>query len=157
MKPEGLTTMWRVTIATLLTALGVTATAQDALRIQELRQEINELQRLVRDQSRRIDALERQISQAKIAPSPGVSSRSASAAPKPSSDKWLVPAAWERLRTGMTEQQVLDVLGYPTTARGTGASKTLFYTVQVGASGFLSGRVVIVDNVVQEIQKPVLR
>ena len=68
-----------------------------------------------------------------------------------------MPAAWEKLRTGMTEQQVLDVLGYPTTSRGTGASKTLFYTVQVGASGFLSGRVVIVDKAVQEIQKPILR
>ncbi len=150
-------TLWRTLIATLLTAFAVTATAQDALRIQELRQEINELQRLVRDQSRRIDALERQLSQTKVAPSPAASSRSPSAAPTPSSDKWLVPAAWEKLRTGMTEQQVLDVLGYPTTSRGTGGSKTLFYTVQVGASGFLSGRVVIVDQVVQEIQKPILR
>ena len=69
--------MWRAMIATLLTAFAVNATAQDALRIQELRQEINELQRLVRDQSRRIDALERQLSQSKLTPSPGVSSRSA--------------------------------------------------------------------------------
>ena len=149
--------MWRAMIATLLTAFAVNATAQDALRIQELRQEINELQRLVRDQSRRIDALERQLNQSRLTPSPGATSRSPSAAPSPATDKWLVPAAWEKLRTGMTEQQVLDSIGYPTTSRGGDTSKTLFYTVQVGASGFLSGRVVIVDKVVQEIQKPILR
>jgi hypothetical protein len=149
--------MWRAMIATLLLAFAADAAAQDALRVQELRQEINELKRLVRDQSRRIDALEQQLNLSKVAPSPRVSSRSPSAAPSPGSDKWLVPGAWEKLRTGMTEQQVLDLLGYPTTSRGGDTSKTLFYTVQVGATGFLSGRVVIVDKAVQEIQKPILR
>jgi hypothetical protein len=149
--------MWRAMIATLLIAFAVSATAQDALRVQELRQEINELKRLLREQSRRIDALEQQLTQSKLTPSPGATSRAPSVAPSPSSDRWLVPAAWEKLRTGMTEQQVLDIIGYPTTSRGSATSKTLFYTVQVGAAGFLSGRVVIVDKVVQEIQKPILR
>ena len=148
--------MWRAMIVTLLTAVALNATAQDALRIQELRQEINELQRLVRDQGRRIDSLERQLNRSKLAVSPGPP-RSPSAAPSAGAEKWLVPANWERLRTGMNEQQVLDLIGYPTTARGGDTGKTLFYTVQVGASGFLSGRVVIVDKEVREIQKPILR
>jgi hypothetical protein len=148
--------MWRAMIATLLTVVAVNAHAQDALRIQELRQEINELQRLVRDQARRIDRLEQQLGQAKIAVSPGPPRSPATPTPA-GSDKWLVPGNWEKLRTGMTEQQVLDTVGYPTTSRGNGADKTLFYTVQVGANGFLSGRVVITDKEVREIQKPILR
>lgn len=148
--------MWRAVFATMLTAIAVNASAQDALRIQELRQEINELQRLVRDQSRRIDALEREISRSKVAVSPGPP-RARPAAPAASAEKWLVPGNWEKLRTGMTEQQVLDTLGYPTTVRGGQDSKTLFYTVQVAPSGFLSGRVVIENRQVREIQKPTLR
>jgi hypothetical protein len=146
----------RLLLATLLTAAAAIAHAQDALRVQELRQEINELQRTVRDQARRIERLEQQLGQSKIAVSPGPPRSPVPPTPA-GSDKWLVPGNWEKLRTGMTEQQVLDTIGYPTTSRGTAASKTLFYTVQVGANGFLSGRVLITDREVREIQKPILR
>jgi hypothetical protein len=59
----------------------------------------------------------------------------------------------------MTEKQVFDILGYPTSARTSenNAVKTLFYTVPVGNSGFLSGRVELENDSVRAIQRPALR
>jgi hypothetical protein len=150
--------MARAIAAVALTACIATADAQDATRIEQMRQDILELQRAVRDQSRRIDALERQLANASVAP-PRTGPSSGVPASPAGSDKWLAPANWDRVGVGMTEQQVLDVLGYPTSVRAepAGTGKTLFYTMQVGATGFLSGRVVLSDQRVSEVQKPVLR
>jgi len=155
---KGTRVMARAVAAVALAACIATADAQDATRIEQMRQDILELQRAVRDQSRRIDTLERQLANAHVAP-PARTGPSSAAPGPPGSDKWLAPANWDRVRVGMTEQQVLDVLGYPTSVRTEtpGAARTLFYTMQVGATGFLSGRVVMSDQRVSEVQKPVLR
>jgi hypothetical protein len=133
-----------------LAVLPIAAFAADDLRIEQLKQDIAELHRLLREYDRRIDQLEQQRFRAPTQ-LPG-------RAP-PGSDKWLTPANWDKVRPGMSEQQVLEVLGYPTSVRQTetDGAKTLFYTMQVGPSGFLSGRVVIAGDAVREVERPVLR
>jgi hypothetical protein len=148
----------RAVLAATLAAAPLGARAADEFRVEELRQEITELQRVTREQSRRIDELERLVAKSArtpIAPLPG----NAHARALPGSDKWLAPTSWKRVRPGMNEQQVLDLLGCPTSVRnGPGEpGRTWFYTMQVGPSGFLSGRVVLSNNQVREVQEPTLR
>jgi hypothetical protein len=140
-----------------LAVLPIAAFAADDLRIEQLKQDIAELHRLLREYDRRIDQLEQQRFRAPTQ-LPGRSADAPAGAP-PGSDKWLTPANWDKVRPGMSEQQVLEVLGYPTSVRQTetDGAKTLFYTMQVGPSGFLSGRVVIAGDAVREVERPVLR
>lgn len=129
----------------------------DEWRIRQLMQDINELERAVREQARRIDQLERALA---FRGGPG-SPPTPDGAPAvlPANNLWLSPARWDRVEPGMTEQQVIDALGYPTSVRteADGSTKTLFYTVQVGPSGFLSGRVVIAGERVRDVERPTLK
>jgi hypothetical protein len=57
----------------------------------------------------------------------------------------------------MSELEVIGLLGPPTSMRTTDSGRVLLYAMEIGASGFLSGRVTLRDRVVQEVQSPVLR
>jgi len=146
-----------VTVFASLAFFTSAAPAQDALRIEELRQDIAELRRLIREQSRRIDNLERL---ARMPDAPDAARRTREGVPltlPPGSDKWLSSRNWDRVKPGMKELEVLDILGYPTSVREGTKGKTLFYTVPIGESGFLSGRVIIAGEEVREVEKPTLR
>jgi len=128
-------------------------------RTRQLMQDVAELKRLVRAQEQRIDQLERELSR--------VTSRSPDRGGSRPPDKnagspnaaWLNLKNWDRIAEGMSEKQVLDVLGYPTSSRtGENATvKTLFYTQPAGNTGFLSGTVVLEKDRVRSIQKPALK
>jgi hypothetical protein len=57
----------------------------------------------------------------------------------------------------MSELEVISLLGPPTSMRTTDGQRVLLYAMEIGASGFLSGRVNMRDRVVLEVQSPVLR
>lgn len=146
----------------LAVALGACLPAMAQLedfRTRQLMQELSELRRAVHEQGRRIEQLEREI--ARLTGDAAGARAVPGEAPDalPADRAWLAPASWDRLRIGMTEQQVLDILGYPTSARtAAGATaKTLFYTVQVGPTGFLSGRIELENGRVRAIDRPALR
>lgn len=151
-----------IALFTLFAAFSLPAFAQlEDYKTRQLAQDVAELQRTVRQQQTRIDQLEREIARVTSR-----SPRGASGAEKPASPAideanqlWLSPKSWDRVQNGMTEAQVLEVLGYPTSARvgDNSGVKTLFYTLQVGSSGFLSGQVELENNRVRVIQKPTLR
>jgi hypothetical protein len=72
---------------------------------------------------------------------------------------WLESEKWDKLRPGMPEANVVEMLGPPMTVRAAGkdGTRTLFYSLELEAGGFLSGRVVIADRRIVEIHKPELR
>ena len=63
--------------------------------------------------------------------------RARAAGPQP----WHGPAAWDRVAKGMTEAQVIAILGEPTAAESVGALKTLFYRGSAPGGLRLSGLV----------------
>ncbi|HJY42319.1 MAG TPA: hypothetical protein VJ303_13810, partial [Steroidobacteraceae bacterium] len=64
---------------------------------------------------------------------------------------------WERIRAGMSELEVIGVLGAPTSMRQDGDTRVLLYAMEIGASGFLGGSVEFRDRAVTAINKPVLK
>jgi hypothetical protein len=68
-------------------------------------------------------------------------------------------ANWEKLRSGMPELEVVQVLGPPTSLRDAtdGKSKTLYYAMEIGTGSFLMGSIVIADQRILEIHKPTFK
>lgn len=122
--------------------------------VAQLRNDIRTLEREVRALSRRVD----QLQQGMGTPVPATGSR-LSTAPDPVPTAWIEPEKWDRVRTGMTAQDVILVLGTPVSMRSEGnpAIQTLFYTLPIGDGGFLTGTVRLRNNQVLDVQKPVLK
>jgi hypothetical protein len=132
------------------------ASSQDALRVRQLENDINRLQRELEAQSRRIDELERATR--------SVSATVSTAAPdiirKPESlPAWLLPTNWDRIRPGMKELDVIALLGRPTSVRTDPDGKThaLLYAIELGPTAVLAGNVRLNDSGVAEVNKPILR
>ncbi len=156
---SSLTRLAASTAAILALASAVPVAAQipvDDLRVRQLETELMRLQRTVEDQARRIQWLEqaaRLASPAAVLPQPEVSES------QNSSPAWLVAASWDRIRTGMTPQQVMAVLGRPTSTRMTGDGKLrlMYYAMELGQDTSLSGTIRVDDTGVVEINRPVLK
>jgi TolA-binding protein len=131
----------------------------DDFRTRQLMQDIAELKRVVRAQEQRIDQLEREVSRLTSRSPDRGGSRPADKQPSASKAQWKNLKNWDRLARGMTEKQVLEILGYPTSARTgeNGSAKTLFYTEPLGDTGFLSGHVDLENDSVRLIEKPALK
>ena len=69
---------------------------------------------------------------------------------------WMTPAAWERIRVGMAESQVLELLGQPTQRDVGEVYATLDYQGFAAGSGHVGGKVWIAlkDDRVAVINKP---
>jgi hypothetical protein len=129
------------------------ASAADDHRVNFLEQEVRHLHRQVQTLSRRVDELSRpgrHVDRARAA-------RPASAPLSPASDEWLSAARWQRLRPGMGELEVIEALGPPTSMREENGARVLFYAMELGASGFLSGSVTMRNRVVEEVRIPSLQ
>lgn len=125
------------------------ASAADDPRVSFLEQEVRRLQQQVQTMSRRIDQLERPVPS-----TPAQQPRAA--APAPSPDAWIDAGKWKKLRVGMSELEVVSLLGPPTSMRDADGARVLFYALEIGASGFLGGSVKFRDRAVAEVQQPVL-
>ena len=68
---------------------------------------------------------------------------------------WKNPSSWDKVRDGMSESQVISILGEPTTTKDLGSMRTLFYRGKVEDSGFVSGNVKLDEDRVWDINKPV--
>lgn len=137
-------------------AIATTASAQlpvDDLRVRQLESEVMRLQRELEDQARRIEMLEQaaRITSPALLPAPGPRADS--------SPSWLVAASWDRIKPGMKSQEVIAILGRPTSTRHTddGKLSVLFYAMEIGTDNFLSGNIRLGDSGVVEINRPVLK
>ena len=99
---------------------------------------------------RRLDALERPALAAPGMPSPAHSA-------VPTSDTWLDAARWKKVRIGMTELELVTLLGPPTSMREVEGARVLFYAREIAGSAFLGGSVKLRDRVVSEVRLPALR
>jgi TolA-binding protein len=140
----------------LLLAMAQFATAADDYKVIKLEQDVRKLEQEVRDLSRQIAELRRQagtLSSPTSAPEPREP-----AAPSGSSP-WLQAKTWQRLEVGMSELQVIDTLGPPTSTRDAtdAGSKVLFYAMEIATGNYLSGSVEMRDRRVVKINPPALK
>src|SRR5262245_31661029 len=105
--------------------LGHGALAQDdaTYRVMKLEQDVRNLERQVQTLTRQLDELKQQAARAGDRSAPSTRSSSASAAT--SSTAWLEAARWDRVRTGMSELEVIGILGPPTSLRQEGDARVL--------------------------------
>lgn len=142
--------MPRITFLWVLGCLPLAAVAADDGRVRFLEQEVRRLHQQVQMLSRRLDELERPAPR-----SPAAQPRAPAAAS--TSDAWIDAARWHKVRTGMSELEVVTLLGPPTSMREIDGEHVLFYALEVGSSGFLGGSVRFRDRVVSAVQPPVLQ
>ena len=150
--------MKAITVASLV--LGVllvagTARAAEDTVVDQLRTDVRTLEREVRELSRRLD----QVQQPPRAAAPGSGVTRRSTAPDPFPGAWLNPDKWDKVNKGMTAQQVILVLGTPVSLRpgDSPGTQTLFYTLPIGDTGFLTGTIKLQGDRVLEVRKPELR
>ncbi|HEV7608223.1 MAG TPA: hypothetical protein VGO61_12850 [Steroidobacteraceae bacterium] len=145
--------MARVLFALLLLCAPIAALAADDLKVSQLESDVRDLKRQVQGLSRQIDELRSELSRGgdrpKSTPLPNT--------PVASTDAWLDAPKWQRVRPGMSELEVIGLLGPPTSMRGDKAERVLLYAMEIGSSGFLGGSVRLRDGLVVEVQKPALQ
>jgi hypothetical protein len=136
--------------------LGPSAHAQDDAnyRVMKLEQDVRNLERQVQTLTRQLDELKQQSLRAGDRSAPGTRS---STAPTTSSTAWVEAARWERVRAGMSELEVINILGPPTSMRQEGEAHVLLYAMEIGSANFLGGSVEFRDKAVSAINKPTLK
>lgn len=147
----------RYALLALLLLLGQsTPAAEDVTyRLMKLEQDVRNLERQVQTLTRQLDEQRQQLSR------PG--ERSSAVTPPArepaaaSSTAWLEAARWNRVRNGMSELEVINVLGPPTSMRAEDGKQVLLYAMEIGAAGFLGGSVEFRDRAVTAVNKPVLK
>lgn len=143
----------RDVLLVLLLTLSAPTLAQTDFKVMKLEQDVRTLERQVDDLKRQLGELQRRANQPGNLPArPDQHQQQPSASPA-----WLVTSNWERLQPGMSELQVIELLGPPTSTRAAASSRTLFYAMEIGASGFLGGNVRLGNGKVVEVVRPALR
>ncbi len=135
-----------------------TACAQsiDEFRLSDIEQKIRDLQSTTRDQARLINELQQQLNTRQKS---AASSNSTTPISNTADRHWLSIANWQKLKPGMSELQVIELLGTPTQMRisDDGRNRQLLYAMEIGRSGFLSGSVTMSAGQLSGSNVPVLR
>ena len=135
-------------------AFAGSVSAQEDYRVMKLEQDVRTLERQVQSLERLVSELER----SRRADPTGRLSNERAAAPVQDDPAWLKASAWNRVRTGMSELEVIEILGKPTALRPDASNRrALLYTLEVGTMSFLTGSVFFAEGKAVEIQKPALR
>jgi outer membrane murein-binding lipoprotein Lpp len=137
--------------AVVFLILACTVHAADDPRVSFLEQEVRNLHRQVDQLSRQVDRLTTRPDRPRAA---GTTPARAAA---PESDQWVDAARWTQIRTGMSELDVIGTLGPPTSMREEDGARVLLYALEIGASGFLGGSVILRDRSVVEVRTPTLQ
>lgn len=143
--------MPRLTLALLMLCLPLVAAAADEGRFSYLEQEVRNLQRQVQALTRRVDDATTRPDRLAAPPRP-----TSTTAPAASTD-WVDPGKWRKVRPGMSELDVISLLGTPTSLREVDGARVLFYAMEIGPSAFLSGSVRFHERAVSEVQVPRLQ
>jgi hypothetical protein len=148
--------MVRALLAVLMLGAPVAAIAADDLKVIRLEQDVRDLQRQVGALTQQLAQLRSQLARPAEQPvtAPGTPAASASA---PAQDAWVDAAKWDRVRPGISELEVVGLLGPPTSMRAQGNERVLLYAMEIGGSGFLGGSVTLRDRAVVDVRKPELK
>lgn len=140
-------------IATLLAPAAASYGAEDPFKLIKLEQDVRNLEREVRTLAREVAALRAQLGRG---PSLTTTPREGESR-APESTAWLKAAQWDRVRPGMSELEVIELLGPPTSLRTEDGKHLMLYALEIDSSSFLGGSVVLEDHQVVEVQKPELK
>lgn len=127
----------------------------DEFRVSDLEQKIRNLETASREQARQIAELQQQVHGNR----PTTTAKGgAIGTTHITEQRWLSLANWQKIKPGMSELQVVELLGAPTQLRVSDdrSSRTLHYAMEIGTSGFLSGKVILVAGHVTVIEIPSL-
>ena len=103
--------MPRLLLTALLLLASFAAPAADDLKVMQLEQDVRDLKRQVLGLTRQVEELQRR-------PTPGIRTERAFSPPATASaGEWVDAAKWNRLKSGMSELEVISTLGPPTTIR----------------------------------------
>jgi len=136
-------TLWLCTISTP----SALAQTRDP-RVDQLAKDTEELKHTVADQDKRISDLEKTVKmlQALLNPAP---------APIPAvTPPWTSSSNWTRVKAGMSEADVTEILGSPTSVQSVVDSKILFYQSDAKSSSALKGSVTLMDDRVTAMSPP---
>ncbi|MEO6080033.1 MAG: hypothetical protein ABIQ86_09675 [Steroidobacteraceae bacterium] len=145
--------MKRFMLALSLLGAPITVSAADDLRLSQLEREVRNLERIVQTQSQQIEQLRRQWPQ----PEDRQRRPSSPATGATNDAVWLDASKWLLIKPGMSELEVISLLGPPVSMRTEDGGRMLLYAMEIGSSGFLSGSVMLRERVVLKVQKPELR
>lgn len=125
----------------------VSAQAHDP-RIDQLQKETAQLKNIVTEQGRRITDLENMVKvlQAALIPAPKPI--------PPPTPAWEEPSNWTLIRPGMSEAEVVQILGPPSNVEAETDVRTLLYQTGSSATRPLKGSVTLTDDRVTAAQPP---
>jgi outer membrane murein-binding lipoprotein Lpp len=149
--------MNRVMLAAILLGASLAASAADDPKVLQLEQDVRDLQRQVLAQSQQIEQLRMQLSRPVPQPAPASPAASREPGASGTGGTWLDASRWAQIKPGMSELEVLTLLGSPASMRERDGERVLLYAMEIGSSGFLSGSVTLRNRVVLRLQKPELR
>jgi hypothetical protein len=136
-------------MSALLLGLPVASAADDG-RIAFLEQEVRNLQRQVQSLSRRLDEMTTRPDRL-----PARTPQSAANVPA-TSMVWIDAARWLKVKPGMSELEVITLLGAPTSMRDEGGTRVLLFATEIGG-GYLGGSVRLRAREVVEVRRPELQ
>lgn len=142
-------------IAIILVVTAAPVFAQQSERVRQLEQEVNLLKNTVADQGRRIEMLERGLRGKSSAIESSASTATQIRTPSSFAYPWHDRNSWGRVKNGMSEAQVVFLLGRPTSVEALGSYRTLFYRGEVAGSGSVSGNIKLNDDRVYQVNTPV--
>jgi len=121
--------------------------------VEKLQKEIISLKQAINELNTRIEKLEKIFNNIEISESK--TSQSYSSVSHKNQLPWHNKKNWEKIRDGMSESQVISILGEPTSKKDVGSYKTIFYQGEVSGSGFVSGNIKFDEDRVWGINIPV--
>ena len=135
-----------ISVLAIVLCLGVTSTtawADDFARIRQLEDDVKLLKQSIVKQGNRIDTLERSLSNYNKN-LPTVSD---------TSDGWHNLINWQSIKHGMSERQVISILGQSTSFIDVLTMRTIYYRGKINGS-FVSGNIVLDDDRVVAVSIP---
>jgi len=135
-----------ISVLAIVLCLGVTSTtawADDFARIRQLEDDVKLLKQSIVKQGNRIETLERSLSNYnKNLPTES-----------DTSDGWQNLTNWQSIKHGMSERQVISILGQSTSSIGLLPIRTIYYRGKVNGS-FVTGNIVFDDGRVMAVSIP---
>jgi hypothetical protein len=159
--------MNRTLTALVLGLCPLLVAAQDGASVARLEQEVRQLQREVLNLTQQLGELRARVDRpsspafrpppAGALTAPGATPAAGTASASAPSARWIDARRWQSLRPGMSELEVLEILGPPTSMRGEAGERVLLYALEIGNAGFLAGSVTLRDRVASTIETPRLK
>jgi hypothetical protein len=141
-----------ISVLAIVFCLGMTSTtawADDSARIRQLEDDVNILKQSIVKQGNRIDTLELRLSTT-ISPSnynPNLPTE------RDTSGGWHNLTNWQHIKHGMSERQVISILGQPTSFIDLLTMRTIYYRGKINGS-FVSGNIALDDDRVVTVSIP---